>query len=360
MKKIAILTGGGDAPGLNGVIRAIVKTAESRYNAEVYGFLDGFSGLINNKYIRLGKENTSGILQRGGTILGASNRDNPFRYPIVEDGKTVYHDVSDEVIKNLKKLGIYSLIVIGGDGSLHIAHQLVHKGLKVTGVPKTIDNDLLVTDYTFGFDTAVETATDALDKLHTTAESHHRIMLLEVMGRYSGWIALHSGMAGGADVILIPEIPFEYEKIVEKIEDRKTHGKMFSIIVVAEGATEKEGQMVVAKMIEESTDPIRLGGIGQVVADKLAKMTGLETRVTVLGHLQRGGIPSAADRILSTRFGVKAAELAAAGPWGYMVTLSGRYISSVPIEESIRELKKVNPNGDLVDAAKAVGISFGV
>lgn len=360
MKKIAILTGGGDAPGLNGVIRAVVKTAESRYNAEVYGFLDGFSGLINNRYIKLGKENTSGILQRGGTILGASNRDNPYRFPVVEDGKTVYKDVSDEVIKNLKQLGIYTLIVIGGDGSMNIAHQLMHKGIKVIGVPKTIDNDLLVTDYTFGFDTAVETATGALDRLHTTAESHHRIMLLEVMGRYSGWIALHSGMAGGADVILIPEIPFEYEKIIEKIEDRKSHGKMFSIIVVAEGAAEKEGQMVVAKMIEESTDPIRLGGIGQEVADKLAKMTGLETRVTVLGHLQRGGIPSAADRILSTRFGVKAAELAAEGPWGYMVTLSGRYISNVPIEEGIRQLKKVNPNGDMVDAAKAVGISFGV
>lgn len=359
IKKIAVLTGGGDAPGLNGVIRALVKAAISRYGLEVYGFLDGFHGLITNRYIRLEKANVSGVLHRGGTILGTSNRDNPFRFPVQENGQTVYKDVSAEAIRNLEQLGIDVLVVIGGDGSMHIANEFSQKGLKIIGVPKTIDNDLSATDVTFGFDTAVTTASEALDKLHTTAESHHRVMVLEVMGRYGGWIALHAGIAGGADVILIPEIPFEWKKIKAKIEERVAEGKRFSIIVAAEGAAEKEGQMVVAKMIEESTDPIRLGGIGQVVADKLARMIGLETRVTVLGHLQRGGSPTATDRILSTRFGVAAAHLAARGPWGHMVSLRGQEITQVPIVEGIRELKKVNPQGELVEAAKAVGITFG-
>jgi 6-phosphofructokinase 1 len=360
IKRIAVLTGGGDAPGLNGVIRAIVKTAISRYQLEVYGYLDGFYGLITNKYIKLDKSNVSGILHRGGTILGTSNRDNPFRFPVKKNGETVYCDVSDDAIKNLKDLNIDVLVVIGGDGSLNIAHELNQKGIKVIGVPKTIDNDLSATDVTFGFDTAVTTATEALDKLHTTAESHHRVMVLEVMGRYGGWIALHSGLAGGADVILIPEIPFDYIKIKEKIETRMSEGKLFSIIVVAEGAVEKEGQMVVAKMIEESTDPVRLGGIGQVVSERLAELIGLETRVTVLGHLQRGGSPTATDRILSTRFGVMASNLAAKGPWGHMVALHGKDIVHVPLVDGIKELKTVNPSGELVEAAKAVGISFGV
>ncbi|PKM87632.1 MAG: 6-phosphofructokinase [Firmicutes bacterium HGW-Firmicutes-12] len=360
IKRIAVLTGGGDAPGLNGVIRAIVKTAISRHQLEVYGFLDGFYGLITNKYIKLEKSNVSGILQRGGTILGTSNRDNPFRFPVKKNGETIYCDVSDDAIKNLENLNIDVLVIIGGDGSLNIAHELSQKGVKVIGVPKTIDNDLSATDVTFGFDTAVTTATEALDKLHTTAESHHRVMVLEVMGRYGGWIALYSGLAGGADVILIPEIAFDYTKIKEKIEARMAEGKLFSIIVVAEGAVEKEGQMVVAKMIEESTDPVRLGGIGQVVTERLAKLVGLETRVTVLGHLQRGGSPTATDRILSSRFGVMAANIAAKGPWGHMVALNGKDIINVPIVEGIKELKTVNPNGELVEAAKSVGISFGI
>ncbi|MDX9872188.1 MAG: 6-phosphofructokinase [Clostridia bacterium] len=359
VKRIAVLTGGGDAPGLNGVIRAIVKTAISHYGLEVYGFLDGFHGLITNRYLRLEKANVSGVLHRGGTILGTSNRDNPFRFPIQENGQTVYRDVSAEAVKNLEKLGIDVLIVIGGDGSLNIAHEFSQKGLKIIGVPKTIDNDLSATDVTFGFDTAVTTAAEALDKLHTTAESHHRVMILEVMGRYGGWIALHAGLAGGADVILIPEIPFDWQKIKDKIEERLAEGKTFSIIVAAEGAAEKEGQMVVAKMIAESTDPVRLGGIGQVVADRLAQMIGLETRVTVLGHLQRGGSPTATDRILSTRFGVAAAHLAAQGPWGHMAALHGQAIVPVPIVEGIKTLKKVNPKGELVSAAKCVGITFG-
>jgi 6-phosphofructokinase 1 len=336
-----------------------VKTARSRYGLEVIGFLDGFHGLITNRYRVLEMADVSGILHRGGTILGTSNRDNPFRFPVKENGRTVYRDVSDQAIAHLKGLEIDVLVVVGGDGSLNIAHELGRKGVRVIGVPKTIDNDLFATDVTFGFDTAVTTATEALDKLHTTAESHHRIMILEVMGRYGGWIALHAGLAGGADVILIPEIPFELSRIAEKIEERRAGGKLFSIIVVAEGAAEKEGQMVVARTVEESTDPVRLGGIGQLVADRLAKMTGLETRVTVLGHLQRGGSPTAFDRILSTRFGVRAAEMAAEGPWGHMVALKGKDLASVPLEEAVKQLKKVDPEGELVKAARAVGISFG-
>jgi len=359
VKRIGVLTGGGDAPGLNGVIRAVVKTVRSRYNLEVIGFLDGFAGLIKNDYRALDVQDVSGILPRGGTILGASNRDNPFRYPVAENGETVFRDVSDDAAANLRKLGIDVLVVIGGDGSLNIAHEFAEKGCRVIGVPKTIDNDLSATDVTFGFDTAVTTATEALDKLHTTAESHHRVMILEVMGRYGGWIALHAGIAGGADVILIPEIPYEIEKIKEKIEERRANGKHFSIIVAAEGAVGKSGEMVVAKMIKESFDPIRLGGVGQVVADKLAELTGLETRVTVLGHLQRGGSPTAYDRILSTRFGVKAAELAVTGPWAQMVGLHGREIIGVPLTEAIKALKKVDPDGEIVRAARSVGVSFG-
>lgn len=359
IRRLGILTGGGDAPGLNGVIRAVVKTAQA-HRVDVIGFIDGFYGLVKNNRRPLGLEDVSGILHRGGTILGTSNRDNPFHFVIQEDGQTVYRDLSLQSIENLKKQNIDALIVIGGDGSLNIGYELGKLGIKVVGVPKTIDNDLNATDVTFGFDTAVTTATEALDKLHTTAESHHRIMLLEVMGRYGGWIALHAGIAGGADVILIPEIPFDLEKIRAKINERRENGKLFSIIVVAEGATAQDGEMVVAKMVKESHDPVRLGGIGQVVADRLAAMTGLETRVTVLGHLQRGGSPTPFDRILSTRFGVKAVEMALAGEYNRMVALSGQEITSVPLEKAIGQLKKVDTRGDLVRAAQAVGISFGI
>lgn len=359
IKRIGILTGGGDAPGLNGVIRAVVKTAKNNYNLEVIGFLDGFKGMVTNNYRRLGKKDVSGILHRGGTILGTSNRDNPFRFAVEENGNKVYRDVSDLALQNLVALGIDVLIVIGGDGTLAIADELSQKGLKVVGVPKTIDNDLSATDVTFGFNTAVTTATEALDKLHTTAESHHRVMILEVMGRYGGWIALHAGLAGGADCILIPEIPYDLKKVKEKIEARRAAGKLFSIIVVAEGAIEKEGELVVAHRVEESTDPLRLGGVGAVIADKLATLMGLETRVTVLGHLQRGGSPTCYDRILSTRFGVKAVELAVKGPWPQMVALKGQEVIGVPMSHAVKELHKVDPQGELVKAAQAVGISFG-
>jgi len=359
VKRIGVLTGGGDAPGLNGVIRAVVKAAVYGYQVEVIGFLDGFHGLITNNYRPLDLAAVSGILHRGGTILGTSNRDNPFRFPVDEKGQIVYRDVSNLALENIKNLKIDVLVVIGGDGSLSIAQEFSQKGLKIIGVPKTIDNDLSATDVTFGFDTAVTTATEALDKLHTTAESHHRVMVLEVMGRYGGWIALHAGLAGGADVILIPEIPFDLNKVREKITERRNNGKLFSIIVAAEGAAPQGGQMVVAKMVEGSTDPVRLGGIGQQVAGALADLTGLETRVTVLGHLQRGGSPTAHDRILSSRFGVKAVELAVTGPWNKMVALQGQDIVAVELNDAVKRLKKVKHAGGLVRVAQSLGITFG-
>lgn len=360
-QRIAVLTGGGDAPGLNGVIRGVVRAAENVYQAEVYGFMDGFKGLINNKYVRLNNNNTSGILHRGGTILGTSNRDNPFRYPAGRDSNGVlqFEDVSDRAIQNLNALGIDVLIVIGGDGSMHIAHKLALKGVKVIGVPKTIDNDLDATDQTFGFDTAINTVMEALDRLHTTAESHHRIMVVEVMGRYAGWIALHAGLAGGADVILIPEIAYDIQCVARKIQARKAQGKSFSIVAVAEGAVEKEGQQIVAAHVEDSTDPIRLGGIGQFVAKRLEEVTGIESRYIVLGHLQRGGSPTAMDRVLTTRLGVMAMKQAVQGPWDHMVALRCAEIVSVPIEKAISKMKLVDPQSEIVQAAKAVGLCLG-
>ena len=359
IRRIGVLTGGGDCPGLNAVIRAVVKTAINRYNLEVIGFLDGFGGLIQNMAKRLDLAEVSGILPRGGTILGTTNRDNPFKYATIKDGERVYMDMSDQIIDNLKKMEIDALVVIGGDGSLSIAREFLDKGLPVVGVPKTIDNDLSATDVTFGFDTALVTATEALDKLHTTAESHHRVMVLEVMGRYAGWIALHSGVAGGAEVILIPEIPYKIENVCRKIVDRKVKGKKFSIVVVAEGAKPEGGEMVVQKIIEESADPIRLGGIGNVVGSEIEKCTGMETRVTVLGHLQRGGSPTPFDRLLGTRYGAYAVHTLMAGNFGEMVCLHGTKIESVPIEDAVKELRLIPVQGDIVNAAKSVGIGFG-
>lgn len=359
VKKIGVLTGGGDCPGLNAVIRSVVKTAINKYDMEVVGFLDGFGGLVKNMAMKLDLKAVSGILPRGGTILGTTNRDNPFRYPVNDNGKTTYADMSDQVMENLKAMNIDALVVIGGDGSLKIAKEFWEKGLPVVGVPKTIDNDLSATDVTFGFDTALVTATEALDKLHTTAESHHRIMVLEVMGRYAGWIALHAGVAGGADVILIPEIPFEYEKICRKIQTRISQGKNFSIVVVAEGAKPLGGEMVVQKYIENSADPIRLGGIGNIVGEQLEKITGMETRVTVLGHLQRGGSPTPFDRILGTRYGTYAVQLLNENKFGEMVCLHGTKIESASLEQAVGEMRRVPVDSDVVFAAKSVGISFG-
>jgi 6-phosphofructokinase 1 len=359
IRKIGVLTGGGDCPGLNAVLRAVVKTAIGRCNYEVIGFKDGYHGLVLNDYVKLNQFSVSGILDRGGTILGSSNRDNPFSFKTERDGAVEYLDMSDRVMDNVRFHGIEAMVLIGGDGTLTSARDFARKGLKVVGVPKTIDNDLSATDITFGFITAVDTATDALDKLHSTAESHHRIMILEVMGRYAGWIALESGIAGGADMILIPEIPYDIRKVADKAIERKNNGKNFSIVVVAEGAKPKGGEMVVSHIVKDSPDPIRLGGIGQKIATDLEEITGMDTRVTVLGHLQRGGRPSAYDRILSTRYGVAAVELIEAGKFGMMVSLQGNDITAVSLEDAIGKLKTVSPDGELVRFAKNIGVEFG-
>ncbi len=358
IKRLGILTGGGDAPGLNAVIRAVSR-ASRHFGVELYGFRDGYSGLIKKDYIRLESPHISGLLPKGGTILGSNNRDNPFNFPVEQDNKTVYMDMSGKAVENLSELGIDCLIVIGGDGTLAIARELTQKGARIISVPKTIDNDLPGTDQTFGFDTAVNTATDALDKLHTTAESHHRVMVLELMGRYAGWIALYSGVAGGADVILIPEIPWTKENVAKKILSRKKEGKAFSIIVVAEGVKTPEGNAVIRQTIKGSGDPIRLGGIGDYVANVVEETTGFESRTTVLGHLQRGGSPSPFDRILATCYGEAAAQLALSGEYGMMVSLKNGTITAVRFEEIPRGCRNVPKNHQLITAAKNIGISFG-
>jgi ATP-dependent phosphofructokinase / diphosphate-dependent phosphofructokinase len=359
-KKIALLTGGGDCPGLNAVIRAATRTAILKYGYEVIGYKFGYRGLYNNDFIKLDLDTTSGILHRGGTILYSSNKDNLFDYHIEENGKTVKKDVSDVAVENLKKEGVDVLVVIGGDGTLTSARDFARKGINVIGVPKTIDNDLASTDVTFGFNTAVGVATEALDRLHTTAESHHRIMILEVMGRNAGWIALESGIAGSADVILLPEIPYDINKVVEKIYDRKKKGKVFSIIVVAEGAKSKDGDVVISKIVEDSPDPVRLGGIANKLALDLERLIkDHEIRSTVLGHIQRGGNTSTYDRVLSTKYGVAAVDLIHEGKFGNMVCLKGNELSYDTLENVIGRTKNVDPNGELVTVARSIGISFG-
>jgi 6-phosphofructokinase 1 len=359
VRRIGILTGGGDCPGLNAVIRAVVKTAAFDYGIEVVGIENGYRGLIEDRMRPLSVTDVGGIIMRGGTILGSSNRDNPFRVAGVEDGRKIYRDESDRAIENAARYGLDVVIVVGGDGSLTIARDLAAKGLKVLGVPKTIDNDLAATDITFGFDSALAIATEAVDRLHTTAISHQRVMVLEVMGRYAGWIALSAALAGGGDVVLMPEVPFEIAKVAEFVRERARRGRNFSLIVVAEGAAPRGGSMAVAKRIEDSTDPIRLGGIGNRVAAELAKEITMETRATVLGHLQRGGVPTAFDRILGTRFGVEVTRAAAAGEAGKMVALRGREIARVPLEDAVASLRRVDPEGELVGAARSVGTCFG-
>ncbi|MBE6071381.1 MAG: ATP-dependent 6-phosphofructokinase [Clostridium butyricum] len=359
IKKIALLTGGGDCPGLNAVIRAVTRSAILNYGYEVIGYKFGYKGLYNNDFIKLDLSTVSGLLPRGGTILYSSNKDNLFDYLVEEDGKMVKKDVSDVAVENMKKEGVDVLIVIGGDGTLTSARDFARKGVNVIGVPKTIDNDLGSTDITFGFNTSIGVATEALDRLHTTAESHHRIMILEVMGRNAGFIALESGIAGSADVILLPELPYDINKIVDKIEERKKQGKLFTIIVVAEGAKPKDGEVMVAKIVEDSPDPIRLGGIGNKLANDLEKLVKeREVRCTVLGHIQRGGITCTFDRILSTRYGVAAVELIAKEKFGSMVCLKGNEVTYDSLENVIGNNKQVDPNGELVTVAKKIGICF--
>ena len=354
--RIGVLTGGGDAPGLNAVIRAVVKTA-CNSGIEVIGLEDSFDGLIEPGRSRtLTPRDVTGILRLGGTILGTTNRGNPFAYPISTSVGT--RDYSDRVVEMFHKMGLDALVVIGGDGTLGIAQQFSVLGIPIVGVPKTIDNDIVGTTNCFGFDTAVAFATDAIDRLHTTAEAHRRIMVTEVMGRYAGWIALHAGVAGGADAILIPEIPFDLAKVSERILERDRWGARFSIVVVAEGAFPKGGRL--ALLEEASGGKVeRLGGMGAQVTAALQQMTGKEARSVVLGHLQRGGAPTSFDRALATRFGGKAVELIRKKQFGMMVAFAPPDIVARPLEEVVGKTRTIPPEFDLVLTAKALGITFG-
>lgn len=358
IRRIAVNTGGGDAPGLNAVIRAVVLAGLGR-GWEVFGIENGYGGLLPDdpgRVVPLGREDVRGITHRGGTILGTTNRGNPFEW-VCETGET--RDRSDEILARFREHGLDALIAIGGDGSLHLARRFAEKGLPVVGVPKTIDNDIGATSLTFGFLTAVETATDAIGKLHSTAESHHRVFVVEVMGRHAGWIALFSGLAGTADAILIPEIPYDIEKVCEKIRQRESQGRHFHMICVAEGATPVGGSVVTKRVPRGTGEQVRLGGIGAQLAREIADRTGKETRSLALGHLQRGGMPTSYDRVISLRFGAAAVECVANGDFGTMVALDPPDIRSVPLAEALDHSKPVPLEGDAVRAARALGISFG-
>ena len=355
IQTIGIANGGGDCPGLNAVIRGSVRAAILGHGWRVIGINDGFDGLIwPERTMPLTVESIAGILPRGGTILGTTNRGNPFHYKVDEGGKTVEHDYSLRCIENARELGMDAVVAIGGDGTLTIARDLARLGLPIVGVPKTIDNDLSATEVTFGFDTALHVATDAIDRLHTTAESHGRVMVIEVMGRDAGWIALHSGIAGGADVILIPEIPFTIETVCEKLRERAATGKKFSLVVVAEGV-----KLPPRDFVEKRNPAPRPGQLGILIGDAIHARLKQDVRVTVLGHIQRGGSPSPFDRILATRFGVEAVDLIARGDFGRMVCLRSGEIESVTLDEAVGEVRLVDPKGSMVRTARAVGITFG-
>ena len=378
VKKVAILANGGDVSGFNAVIRAIVKTAENN-NIECYGFIDGYRGLLKNNYVRLctnNSENASGILPKGGSIIGSSTNANVFNYPVEENGQTVYKDLSDVCVENVKKDGFDCLFTLGGDGTQKSARDFSLRGINVIGVPKTIDNDVACTDITFGYNTAVSVAADALDRLHTTGETHHRIMVLEVMGRYAGWIALESAIAGGADIAFIPEIPYDINCAVRKIEERRKMGKEFSIVVVAEGAFPKGGDISVESVRHNGTgvDNNKLGGAGSRVAKELEKLTGLEARCTVLGYMQRGGTPTAFDRVLSTKYGAKAMELAMEGKFNVLTVIKDGKLDAVSLEDVVgnnkeigavsgntkeSNIRKVTMDHDLVKTARSIGICLG-
>lgn len=376
VKKVAILTNGGDAPGLNAVIRAIVKTAETN-GVECYGYIEGYKGLLNNDYVKLESTgNASGLLHRGGTIIGTSNNTNVFNLKVEENGQVVYKDMSEKCVQNIKEAGFDCIFTLGGDGTQKSARDFSLRGVNVIGVPKTIDNDVADTDITFGYNTAVSIATEALDRLHTTAESHHRIMVLEVMGRYAGWIALESAIAGGADVALIPEIPYDIHKVAEKINERRAAGKDFSIVVVSEGAKPIDGEIVVKKKLDDGKglDNIRLGGIGEKVASDLEELTGLTSRNTVLGYVQRGGTPTSYDRVLSSKYGVKAMRLAMRGTFNVLVNYRNGKMGCVSLEDVVgnnkeigaasgntkeSNIRKIEKDDDLIKTAKSLGISLG-
>jgi ATP-dependent phosphofructokinase / diphosphate-dependent phosphofructokinase len=356
IQRIGVLTGGGDAPGLNAVLRAVVRTA-TMAGIECVGLEDSFDGLIfPERSRRLTMKDVTGIHRIGGTILGTTNHGNPFAYPVKSSSKTI--DYSSRCIEQFHALGLQALVVIGGDGTLAIAHAFHQRGLPIVGVPKTIDNDIVETSMTFGFDTAVTFATDAIDRLHTTAHAHHRVMVVEVMGRYAGWIALYAGIAGGADVVLIPEIPFDLGPVAARIVERERLGARSSIVVVAEGAAPAGGARSV-KVAGEGTQQERLGGIGERVAGQIETLTGKETRFVVLGHLQRGGSPLAYDRVLATRFGCYAVDLVRRGEFGVMVALRSPDIISVPLASVVGRIRTVPPDSELVRAARSLGMCLG-
>ncbi|RPI02762.1 MAG: 6-phosphofructokinase [Calditrichaeota bacterium] len=359
IRRVGVLTGGGDCPGLNAVIRAVTKALILNHDVDVIGFEDGYEGLIENRYRELDWNAVSGILQQGGTILGTSNKADPFNHIIHQDDKLLRIDVSDRVLQNVAALNIDAVVCIGGDGSMTIARKLMDKGLPVVGVPKTIDNDLFGTDYTFGYDTAVSIAAEAIDRIHTTAQSHHRVMLVEIMGRYAGWLTLGAGLAGGADVILIPEIEYDLNVIQKIVEQRSKRGRRFSIIAVAEGAKSLGGELTVQRVIHDSPDKIRLGGISIKLSADIETATNLETRATILGHLQRGGTPTAFDRILATRYGVAAADLVVQGRYGRMVALQGGRIVDVSLEEVGGRTRTVGLDHELLHVARRTGVSLG-
>jgi 6-phosphofructokinase 1 len=357
-KRIGVLTSGGDCPGLNAVIRGVVKSS-AQLGYDCVGFLKGYEGLVDPvRYLPLSHKNTSGILNQGGTILGSTNKGRFAATVGVSDRLELDPDLLDAVELTLEQLDICGLVCVGGDGSLAVAQQFHERGIPVVGVPKTIDNDLSATAFTFGFDSAVACATDALDRLHTTAASHERIMVLEVMGRHAGWIALHAGIAGGGDVILVPEIDWTFDNVCHKILDRESQGKRFTLVVVAEGAELPEGGLV-SQGHDAAAGQVRLGGIGNLVAAEIESRLHRDTRTVVLGHLQRGGPPTTFDRVLATQFGAHAVRLIVEGRLGEMICYDPPQISSVPIIEAVNHLSQVDPRGAAVQAAKALGISFG-
>ena len=378
VKKVAILANGGDVSGFNAVIRAIVKSAE-KYGVECYGFVEGYKGLLNNEYIKLStsqNNRASGILPKGGSIIGSSTNSNVFNYKVEENGKIVYKDLSDICVKNIKEAGFDCVFTLGGDGTQKSARDFSVKGVNIIGVPKTIDNDVACTEITFGYNTAVSVASDALDRLHTTGETHHRIMVLEVMRRYAGWIALESAISGGADIALIPEIPYDINKVVEKVNQRRNLGKNFSIVVVAEGARPKDGEISVLEMRDNGcgVDNTKLGGAGEKVTKELQKLTGMEARCTVLGYMQRGGTPTAFDRVLSTKYGAKAMDLAMEGKFNVLTVIKDGKLDSVSLEDVVgankkigavsgntaeSNIRKVTMDHDLVKTARSIGICLG-
>ena len=358
-RKIAIVTAGGDCPGMNAVIRAVTKTAILDHGLDVIGIEDGFEGLVSGRWHPLAYEDVSGIVTLGGTILGTSNTVDPYAYARKQGTKIEHTNESGTVLKNIEKLGIECLVCVGGDGSLTVANRLSREGVAVVGIPKTIDNDVAGTDVSVGFDTAVSTATEAIDRIHTSAQSHHRVMIIEVMGRNAGWLALFAGVAGGGDIVIIPEMPYDINVVVDRVRERSRRGKRFTIVVISEGARQVGGQVVIKRLVAESADPVRLGGVGFVLADQIEGLTDIETRALVLGHLIRGGSPTAADRVLATRLGTRAMDLVFSHQCGCMVGVRAGELVKVPLDEVSARQRTVPVDYPLINAARSVGTCLG-